>query len=182
MIGRLVATLALMAAVGAAADGLSPLSVCEVIAKRIEYDRQILEVRGNVTAGGHGIYLEPSSKCSHELVTKGVVWPNIVNLIFPNNRSPLVDQHAPFELDQQALHAAETYAARVGYRPEVDVKVATYVGLFVTYPDLDSRVSPGVPGALRLGFGPAGLGAPAQLVIRTVKDVSIIRGGPRPGK
>src|ERR1035441_2064335 len=104
MIERFVPLLALMTSHAVAADRLSPLSVCDAIAKRIEYTGQVLEVRGNVTAGGHGIYLQPSTKCAHELVTKGVVWPNIINLVFPDNRSPDVDEHAPFELDEQALH------------------------------------------------------------------------------
>jgi hypothetical protein len=51
--------------------------------------------------------------------------------------------------------------------------VATYQGLFVTYLDLDRRVSPGVPGALRLGFGPL-IGAPAQLLVKTVRDVAVV--------
>jgi len=152
------------------------MSVCDVIAKRSGYDGQVIAVRGAVTAGGHGPYLVASNACSYELVTRGVVWPNIINLVLPNNQSPDLTVHAPFTLDWKAIRAADDYLVKAGYRAGVDTETATYVGLFVTYPDLDKRVSPGVPGALRLGFGPGGLGAPAQLVIKTVEGVSITRG------
>ena len=57
------------------------------------------------------------------------------------------------------------------------MEAATYVGFFITYSDLEKRVSPDIPRAPRLGFGPAGLGAPAQLVIKTIKDVAANQGG-----
>jgi hypothetical protein len=160
----------------AAADRLPPLSVCEAVAKRGEYAGRIVAVRGAVIAGGHGPYLVPSGPCSYELVTRGVTWPNIINLVLPGNRSPDLTVHAPFKPDWKAIQAAEDYLVRTGFQSGVDTETATYLGLFVTYADLDKRVSPGVPGALRLGFGPTGLGAPAQLVFRTVRYVSVVRG------
>jgi hypothetical protein len=159
-----------------AADRLSPVSVCDLVAKRTEYNGRIISVRGQVMPGGHGPYLAAWATCSYQLVTRGVAWPNIISLVYPSNDSRDVTAHAPFALDRKATRAADDYLLKSGFRAEVDVEVATYVGLFVTYSDLDNRVNPGLPGALRLGFGPAGLGAPGQLVIKTVKDVSVTRG------
>jgi hypothetical protein len=172
-------TLLLIAAISCSSSAQAPpqsLSPCELVAKRTEYNGRIVAVRGVVAAGGHGIYLVSPNNCSYELVTRGIVWPNIINLVFPNNTARDISLHAPFVLDRKAIEAADDMLIKSGYRAGVDGELATYEGLFVTYTDLDKRVSPGVPGAFRLGFGPAGLGAPAQLVIKTIKDVTVIPG------
>jgi len=168
--------LAAIAFPASTADRAPRLSLCDLIARRSEYNGRMVAVRGRVAAGGHGPYLVAPGACSYELVTRGVVWPNIINVVFPDNRSPDVSAHAPFTLDRGALQALDDYFRNAHYQDGLDVAVATYVGYFVTYPDLDKRVSPGVPGALRLGFGPAGMGAPAQLVIKSIKDVPANRG------
>jgi len=178
MIGRLAFVMAVAVSHLFGADRPT-FSVCAAIAKRVEYNGRVIEVRGNVVAGGHGIYLQSSGKCADELVTRGIVWPNVINLVVPNNHSPNIDDHAPFELDRRSIDAADKHALKVGYRAGVDVEVATYIGLFLTHLDLEGRVSPGIADALRLGFGPAGLGAPAQLVIRSIRDVSIVHSGQR---
>jgi hypothetical protein len=134
----------------------------------------MVAVRAVVVPGGHGPYLTPLDECAYRLVTRGVVWPNIISLVCPNNQSPDVNDHAPFKLDRRAIEAEEAHVRTAGYELGLDVEVATYVGLFETHLDLEKRVSPDIPGALRVGFGPAGLDAPAQLVIKTVKDVSVI--------
>src|ERR1022692_125781 len=78
-ISRFAFPLAVMAFQATAADG-SPLSVCDAIAKRIENNGRVVDVRGDVMAGGHGIYLA-SNKCAGELVARGVTWPNFINLV-----------------------------------------------------------------------------------------------------
>jgi hypothetical protein len=175
----LIFTLALISSYASSAEDAAPLSVCKLIARRYEFNGRIVEVRGKIVEGGHGIYLASAQECAHELVTRGVTWPNIINLEYPNNHSPDADSHAPFEADLKAFRVADANAERMGYRHGIDTEIATYVGLFMTYPDLDRRVSPRVPDALRLGFGPAGLGAPAQVLIRTIKDVVVIKGQPK---
>ncbi len=156
------------------------LTACDALTNRLHYNGQLVAIRGEVRAGGHGPYMIPEGACSYELITGGVAWPNKINLTYPNNRSPIETDHAPFSLDTRALRKADEYLERMGFRPGIDTEIATYVGLFVTYPDLDNRVSIGVPGAWRHGFGPAGMGAPAQLVIKTVEDVTIIKVGQDP--
>jgi hypothetical protein len=104
-------------------------------------------------------------------------WPKIIYLREPNNCSRYVSDHAPFDSDREALRRRDLYLLKVGFRYEVDLEVSTWVGLFVTYTDLDKRVSPAVPGGQRLGFGPAGMGAPAQLFFKTVEGISVTKGG-----
>lgn len=112
----------------------------------------------------------------YRLVTAGVKWPNIIYLTYPNNRSRDPSDRAPFSLDWTAVRREGDMLKRVSFRVDVDKEIATYEGLLVTYRDLERRVSPGIPGALRLGFGPTGLGAPCQLIIRTVSDVVVLKG------
>jgi hypothetical protein len=103
--------------------------------------------------------------CDYRLITNGVTWPNIIFLEYPDNRSTLQADHATLPVDWKAIRAVEKEVERAGFNRESDYLIATCVGLFVTFADLDNRVSPGVEGARRLGFGPAGLGAPAQLLL-----------------
>jgi len=182
LISRLALSLIVLKLSAGAPQELTHLSVCEAISNRSAYSGRVVEVRGIVMAGGHGIYLAPSGNCEYKLVTRGVVWPNIINLVFPNNRSPDVYAHAPFEYDRQVIDDADRRVLKMGYRAGLDTETATYEGLFVTYNDLEKRVSPGVPNAFRIGFGPVGLGAPAQLVIKTIKDVSVVKAVPEKPK
>ena len=109
-ISRFAFPLAVMAFQATAADG-SPLSVCDAIAKRIENNRRVVDVRGDVMAGGHGIYLA-SNKCADELVARGVTWPNFINLVLANNSSPNINEHAPFETDSNPSTLPRNISAR----------------------------------------------------------------------
>ena len=177
MIINLIGVLAMTLCVGAAERQSSPLSVCELIAHRNEYIGRMVSVRGTVKSGGHGDWLEASSDCQYKLITRGVVWRNIIVLAYPNNRSPIQTDHANFDVDWQAVQDASRDTSRNPFNPHIDHVIMTYIGLFQTHQDLDQRVTPNVPGALKLGFGPGGE-APAQLLIKSLKDVVIVRGGP----
>jgi hypothetical protein len=151
-----------------------PLSVCELVAHRIEYNGHLVAVRGEEKGGPHGDWLAPDSECQYKLITRGVEWSNFIFMTYPANRSPDVADHANFKVDWTAIKAADAQVRRAGFNPETDRLIETYAGRFVTYLDLENRVNPGIPGALKLGFGPVGLEAPARLVIKTVKDVVIV--------
>lgn len=168
-----VSLLWVTAGVVLASEPQGPVSVCELMAHRAELDRHVVLVRGAIGGGGHGTWLVASPTCTHRLTTRGVTWPNIVFLTLPNNQSKDPAFHADFAPDMRAIERANRDAVRAGYNGKDNHMVATYEGLLVTYLDLAERVSPGVPGALRLGFGPL-VGAPAQLLIRTVKDVTVV--------
>ena len=162
------------ASCGRAADRLRVMSVCDVISRRSEFSGHVIAVRGEVGVGGHGVWLKASHDCTYKLITQGVVWPNIIHLTYPDNQSSDPVDHAPFEVDWTSLRRADQVALRAGYQAGVDDEVVTYIGLFVTYHDLENRVTPNLPGALRLGFGPPS--APAQLLIKSAKDVVVVRG------
>jgi hypothetical protein len=163
---------------GLLAAGPAPtLSVCEAIMERSQHNGELVALRGEIAWGGHGNYMVAPATCSYRLVTKGLVWPNVINLRFPNNHSPDPFDHAPFTPDLRAIEATRRYLVKVAFADDVDIELATYVGLLVTFSDLDRRVSPGVPGAPKLGFGPVGLEAPVQLLIKTIENVSVIKGG-----
>ena len=157
--------------------GQAPVSVCDLVAHRAELNNKIVTVRGIVEAGGHGTFLSAAPSCTYTLMTRGVLWPNIIALSYPNNSSLVPTDHAKFRIDWRSIRVAEDAALRAGYDPHVDREVATFVGLFVTYGDLENRVSPGLNGAPRLGFGPDSLGAPAQLLVKSVKDLVVIKAG-----
>lgn len=152
--------------------GAPSLTVCDAIAQRLEYTGSIVAIRAKVSPGGHGPYLEAVLPCRQEIVTRGVSWPNIVALDYPKS-----SDETAIALDTKAVRRAEDYLRRRAYHPGTDVEIATYVGLLTTYPDLDTRVSPGIPGAIRLGFGPPGLGAPVQLIVQTIRDITVMKGG-----
>lgn len=175
--GYLVAFLLLagtMASAQTPEPGTPPLSVCEALAKRTDFQRRMIKVRGEVRSGGHGAYLVPSAICSDKVVTRGVEWPNVIFLTYPNNASPSETDHASFRIDWRTIRKTQNAIRRAPFNPDTDRIIETYTGLFETYLDLEKRVSPGVPGALRLGFGPVGLGAPAQLLIQAATDAAVV--------
>ncbi len=120
-----------------------------------------------------GTSLDAGQDCRYELKTSGVVWPNIIWLAYPRNGSSSVLDHADFQVDWEAVRRVARYVGEHGFDRQKDQLEETLVGLFVTYSDLDKRVNPGIPSALRLGFGHLGA-APAQLVIQTVRDPVIV--------
>ena len=156
----------------------APLSVCELIAHRSDYNRRMVAVRGVVKGGGLGAWLAANRECVYTLVTRGVEWPNLIFLAYPDNSSQLESYHADFRVDWRAIRRVEEEVQGHAFNPDTDDTIETYEGLFLTYSDLERRVSPGVPGALRLGFGPLGE-APAQLLIKTVRDAVVVRGKDR---
>lgn len=154
------------------------LSVCDLIANRNRYAGRIVLVRG-IERGGHGAWLVADPACQHELVTRGVKWPNIIYLAYPDNQSKIESYHAPFKVDWKSVERVQQEVERSGFDPDRDYVVKTFEGLLLTYSNLENRVTPGIPGALRLGFGPLGE-APAQLLIKRVKDPTVLHRGPRP--
>lgn len=156
----------------------TPLSVCELITNRAKYHRQMVNVRGDVYGGVHGAWLAAPPGCQYKLTTRGIEWANVIFLAYPSENPRNVDEYAAFRVDWQSIRRTEETVKHAGFNPAVDHTVKTYRGMFITYldEDLDKRVNPDIPGAFKLGFGPVGLEAPAQLLIRTVRDAVVIRG------
>jgi len=168
----LFSLLLLLAQIGG--HGARPLSVCEVIEHRLTFDRRIVAVRGEVRWGPHGDWLAASSVCQYKLTTRGVEWPARIALAYPNNRSPDPDDHASFSVDWASIAKDKEELRRAGFNPATDRLYRTYVGLFITYADLENRVNPGIRDFERLGFGPLPLAAPAELLIKAVMDPVVV--------
>ena len=177
-----------------------PLSVCEVLERRAElmgrfetlrgeYKRapveRIISVRGEVKAGGHGPYLKAAPSCTFKLrttsttwpnglTTPGATWPNVIWLEYANNKSGDESARAPFEVDWISVRRAEDQERRQGYNPASDQLFETFTGLLVSYDTLEVRASPAGPIVKRPGFGPAGLDAPAKLLIKSITDVVVV--------
>jgi len=176
LIAELFATSWLFAQ-GAGQRAASPMSVCELVMHRLEYNGKIVTVRGEVKASQHGIWLE--SECASSLVTKGVTWPNAVFLRYPSTKSRIEADRADFSIDWGAEEKITAQIDRLGFDPTSDQLFETVTGLFRTYPDLQDRVSPNIQIAPRGGFGPDGY-FPAQLIIKTRLAPEVIHG--KPGK
>jgi hypothetical protein len=183
------------------ADPIKPLSVCEVLERRAElmgrfetlrgeYStapvERIISVRGEVKFGGHGPYLIAAPSCTFKLTTTsttwpsglttlGATWPNIIWLEYPINTSPFESSHAPFEVDWISVRRAEREELRRGYHSASHQLFETFTGLLVSYDTLEFR-APASPLIMkRGGFGPAGLDAPAKLLIKSIVDAVVIR-------
>jgi hypothetical protein len=154
------------------------LSVCELIEHRNEYNGKIVAVRAMLEGTDEGMWLRAFNDCKYKLITRGVTWPNAISLEYPKNNSKNQADHADFQVDWQVIHTVGL-AIPPGFDPKTEVIIKTYVGLFQTYADLESRVSPAVPNALRLGFGHLGT-APARILLKTIKDVAAVRVSPDP--
>jgi hypothetical protein len=153
----------------------TPISVCELLERRVELNGRLVTVRGEVRSGPHGGWLTASSDCRYQLASKASPWPNYIWIMFPLNQTPYEEFHASFKVDFKSVRRAENKVRKLGFNDETDQLIETYVGRFVTYPDLESRVNPPSLGGSKLGFGPVGLDAPAQLIIKSVADVEVLR-------
>jgi hypothetical protein len=147
---------------------------------------RIISVRGEVKQGGHGPYLIAAPSCTFKLtttsttwpnglITPGATWPNVIWLQYANNKSGDESARAPFELDWISVRRAAGEERRQRYNPASDQLFETFTGLLVSYDALESRASASALIVKRPGFGPAGLDAPAKLLIKSIADVEVIR-------
>ncbi len=183
------------------ADPIKPLSVCEVLERRAELMgrfeslrgeyrtaplERIISVRGEVKFGGHGPYLIATPSCTFKLTTTsttwpsalttpGVTWPNVIWLEYPNNKSGHESTRAPFEVDWISVRQTEGQVRRQRYDSASDQLFETFTGLLVSYDTLEVRDPASALIVKRPGFGPAGLDAPAELLIKSIADAVVIR-------
>jgi hypothetical protein len=167
-----------------------PLSVCEVLQRRAElmgrfetlqgeykteHNGRTVTVRGEVKFGPHGAYLIAAPTCTFKLTTGFASWPNVIFLEYPiNSSSPFESTYAPFEVDWVSVRHARGEVERQGYHSASHQLLETFTGQLVSFDKLEAGTSPIGP-IKRSGFGPAGLDAPAKLLIKSVSDVVVIR-------
>jgi hypothetical protein len=107
--------------------------------------------------------------------TPGVTWPNVIELEYPVNTSPFESSHAPFAVDWISVRRTKDQERRRGYNSASDQLFETFTGLLVSYDVLEVRTSGSAQVMKRPGFGPAGLDAPAKLLIKSIADAVVIR-------
>jgi hypothetical protein len=148
--------------------------------------RGLVSVRGEVKFGPHGPYLIAAPTCTFKLTITGTTWPsglttpgatypNVIWVEYPINTSRFEPLYAPFEVDWVSVRRAEGQARRQGYHSASDQLFETFTGLLVSYDKLEMPALPGGLIVKRGGFGPAGLDAPAKLLIKSEADVVVIR-------
>ena len=74
-----------------------------------------MTVRGEVKAGGHRPYLIAPPSCECRLITRGVAWPNVIYLAYPDNKSVIESDHADFQVDWRCVARGEEEEKRQGF-------------------------------------------------------------------
>jgi hypothetical protein len=145
---------------------ITAISVCTALADRIRLNGKIISVRGYEESTDEGSWLK--GDCKTHVTADGHDWPDLIWLSI-SHRDTL--DTIPFQTDVNALHRfgdITAKAARSGHKYRAWV---TYEGMFETEGDLQiggDKVGP----SFGVGFGHLN-GAPAQLVIKTVRDLKI---------
>jgi len=144
-----------------------PLSVCEVLGSPEKFNGKIVAVRGLQSATDEGGWLE-GIDCA-PLVTNGYRWPTVIWLEMSASRLEALN------LDFRKL-GAETAQLNRSLKAAFDLSrdrmIVTYVGRFYMLEDLAARVD--TYNRTGRGLGHANY-APAELVVKQVKDLSIER-------
>jgi hypothetical protein len=155
-----------------------PISVCQLLTHREDYNGRLVTVRGEVKGSSESAWLEADPDCNYKLITRGVVWPSIVSLAYPNSRSKDPMDKADFGVDWRAEESEGAVVRKLGFNPDKDHLFETFVGLFRTHLDLDKRVNPNKQDWPRFGFGHLGT-APAQILTKTRRDPVVVYGSPK---
>jgi hypothetical protein len=151
------------------------ISVCRALDDRLRLNGKIVSIRGYEESTDEGSWLK--SDCDAHVTTGGHVWPDLIWLSTSHQHAA---REIAFQTDMDALQRfgdATAKAARSGRKYRAWV---TYEGLFETEGGVeagDDKVGPDQG----VGFGHLN-GAPAQLVIKTVRDIKIEYLGSGPAK
>jgi hypothetical protein len=158
----------LLSAFGSSQETVPPAtlySVCEVLQNLKALDHTTISVRGVLVGGEHGSFL--SGACGRHITTKGFTWPDVIWLTNPR------DSKGMFTADKKAHEQVRNEIRQLRLRPK-DKLVLTYVGTLETR-DLGESVVVNRAGDLvGFGYGPDS-DAPAQLIVKTVKDPEVLR-------
>lgn len=139
------------------------LSVCDVLQNPARLRGRVLSIRGFAVATEEGSWL--GGDCRDHLVTKGLTWPNTIWLLVTGG----TDFAGLERIRKQISRERSSSADRVWI---------TYVGMLETKSSIEEEVGlDDKGGPHRLGFGHLN-DAPAQLDVRTAKDVVIERRRP----
>jgi hypothetical protein len=163
-IGLFLAAVSLLSAPGP--PQMAPISVCTALADRLRFNGKIISVRGYEESTDEGSWLK--GDCKVHVTTGGRPWPNLIWLSI-SHRDSL--HEIPFQTNMDALRRFGDVTAKATRSGHTYRAWVTYEGMFETegVPEIGGgRVGPGEG----VGFGHLN-GAPAQLVIKTVRDLKV---------
>ena len=156
----ILASLLATATIVCAAD--SPLSVCDVLNRRAEFNHKVIAIRG-VQKSDEGVWLT-SSNCVMLSTPEGQ-WPAVIYVETDSDVRKSAGFHAePYQTEANRINAE---LQKKGYDRKRHEITLTYIGRFESAEDLRSKGSP--PGT---GFGHLS-SAPARLIVSEVKDLSL---------
>ena len=107
--------------------------------------------------------------CPVRIISKGVRWQNIVSLAYPAKKGAAIKPPFEVELGVYSSGRYDGQSRPVGR----DKLVATYVGFFETFSNLEDRIDTRGTVLARMGFGHL-WAAPAQLTIKRIKDGQVL--------
>jgi len=152
------------------------VTVCELLYHPLEYDGKLVRVKGSLDANEEGTWLT-SAECPGAMVTEDHVWPSWIALT--EATFPLRLHSVDFNFDAEGARRINEKAAKLRKTVSYECMLWTFTGLFETRRDWskfrDSRYK-GSDGKTRyIGFGHLSQ-APAELLVKSKDDVTIIRG------
>ncbi len=166
------AALTTVAQVNDDAVQLWPLvSVCDVLASPQSYNGALLRLRGLGLESNEGSFLRAAADCPVVFKTGIYVWPNLVAITTPLDRSRIHTPSFQYETDSEQILLSKIKALQEKY-PDKCLLI-TYAGLFETRTDWSKSRAEYPDGSSRyLGFGNQNL-APAQLLAKRAVDVEV---------
>ena len=158
-------------------SSLAVLTVCEILANPLQYDGQLIQIRDVIRGTDEGAWFV-GEDCS-VFETKDHTWPALIALEIPG-QFPLQLHPVDFQFNFESERKIKPKYQQLKRRVTEDCIAWTYTGVFETRKDwaaADAKtIDPGRP----RGFGHANA-APAQLIIKSVDDVTAIpKCTPRP--
>lgn len=139
------------------------VTVCELLANMQKWNGRLVEVEGTFRSGT--LYIWDS--CPTAITVKGHTFQNVIALADPSVRGVAVHK-IPFQRDEAswARFIEATYSEALSGNS----LVVTVVGVFETRLDVEQLIrGDGLP----WGFGEQNM-APAQLVVREVRDLKLV--------
>jgi hypothetical protein len=140
-------------------------TVCEVLDQLASLNNKMISVRGKVIYAGHGSFL--LGPCGSKLKVKGFTWPDVIYLNTADARDHGI------EPDARAYEHANKVIRKSRPQPGDDV-LMTFVGVLQTEDLAKLTWLNRLNQPIGNGFGPQNV-APAQLLVKTVKDPKVLR-------
>ena len=144
------------------------VTVCDILSKPLQFKPKMVTIRSQVTGTDEGAWLI-SSDCPGALITDQHVWPSEIALVAANYR-----RSVDFQFDEKSQRRADARYKELRVRAPDRCIAFTYTGLFETRTNWSESKAIYADGTFKfMGFGHLSE-APAQLIEKSVDDVSII--------